>query len=178
MGVKGRRGEPRFHGFKLFLSQCCFPPLQQLISPVLGLRPSPASSPSFPAAWQGLSLLGKSFTEGHSREASSLLLLMPVQALPRVAPCLLLSFQVAVPHCGFLLLFKLPLTQMQPRCMSALAALNHGGCNISGISHSPCLSSLFLQSRRLFTAPLFPSLSSTERTPQQPHLFKDSSPSI
>lgn len=106
-----------------------------------------------PAAWQGLSHLGKSFTEGHGREPSGLL--TPRQALPRVAPQLSLSFQVAVPHCGFLLLFKLPLTQMSPSCMSALAAPNHGGCNTSRISHSPPLS--FSQGRRLFIALLFPS---------------------
>lgn len=177
MGVKGRRGETCFHGFKLFLSRCCFPPLQQLISPVLGLRSRPAS-PRFSAAWQGVSHLGKSFAEGHGREASSLLLLMWQQALPHVAPHLLLSFQVAVSHCGFLPLFKLPLAQMRPSCMSTLAALNHGGCNTSGISHSPHLSSLCLQGRRHFTALLFPSLSSTERMPQHPHLFKDSHPLI
>lgn len=178
MGVKGRRGEIRFHGFKLFLSQCCFPLLQQLISLVSGLSPSPASSPRFPAAQQGLSHLGKSFSGGQGREASSLLLLVLGQALPCVAPCILLSFQVAVPHCGFLLLFKPPLAQMRPGCMFTLAALNRGQCDTSGTSHSPCLSSFFLQGRRLFAAPLFPSLSSTEMMPQQRHLFKDSSPSI
>jgi len=177
-GVKRRRGETRFHGFKLFLSRCCFPPFQQLISPVSGLRPSPASSPRFPVAWQGLSHLGKSFTEGHGGEVTSRFLFMTEQALPQIAPHLLLSFQVVVPHCGFLFLFKVPLTQMRPSCTSALAALSHGGCNTSGISHSPHLTSLFLQSRRLFTAPLFPSLSATERMPQQPCLFKDSGPSV
>lgn len=43
MGVKWRRGEIRFHGFELFLSRCCFPPVTQIISPVSKLRHSSAS---------------------------------------------------------------------------------------------------------------------------------------
>lgn len=115
MGVKGRRGETRFHGFKLFLSRCCFPPFQQLISSTLGLRPGLPH-----VAWQGLSHLSKSFIEGHGRQASSLLLLALGQALPRVATQLSLRFQVDVPHCSFLLLFKLPLTQMKLSCLGWL----------------------------------------------------------
>lgn len=61
-----------------------------------------------------------------------------------------------MPHCSFLLFFKLPLTQMRPSCMRALATPNYGRCNTSGISHSPHLS-FFPQGRRLFTAVLCPS---------------------
>lgn len=111
MGVKGRRGETRFHGFKLFLSRHCFPPLQQLISWVSGLGPGPASSPRFPAPRQALSHLGKSFAE-RTRQGSE------QSALPRVTPWLLWSFQVALPHRCSLLLLKQPLTQMRPSCTS------------------------------------------------------------
>lgn len=160
MGVKGRRGETRFHGFKLFLSRRCFPPLQQLISLVLGLRPGPASSPRFPAPQQALSHLGKSFAE-RTRQGSE------QSALSHVTPWLLWSFQVALPYRCFLLLLKQPLTQMRPSCTSASTAPNHGGCHGLGIHHSPPLSCCFPQGRRLFAAPLFP-LASLKGHPSNP----------
>lgn len=80
-GSEGKKGETCFHGFRLFLSLHRFPPLQQLISPIRGLRPHSAS-----CAQQGLSHLVRYFTEQRGWEASGLLLLVLGQILPCVAP--------------------------------------------------------------------------------------------
>lgn len=174
MGLKGRRGETCFHGFKLFLSLCCFPPLQQSVSPVSRFRPSPAFSPisrgmagSF-TPWQVLrwGTWQRRDWSAHSSTGS--------------ATCYTSAF-VEVSGCCASLQF-LPSLQPVPhtnktQLHAASAALNHGGCHTSGISHSPPLS-FFTWGGRLFTTLLFPSLSSTERMPQQHHLFKNSSPSV
>lgn len=105
MGVKGRRGETRFHGFKLALSQCCFPPHQQLISPVLGLRPSSAScsmAGSFTSrkvlhwgTWQGSKWSAPACTKAGSATCCTLAF---VEFPGCCAPLQLPPFLQAAPH--------------------------------------------------------------------------------
>lgn len=109
--------------------------------------------------------LGKLFTEGHGREASGPFLLMSRQAQPCIAHQLPLSYQVAVSHCNFLLLFKLTITQQKSSWISPLAALNHR--DTSSISSNPPLS-FFTQDRRFIKSRYFPLLALLKGCPGNP----------